>query len=312
MMNDGRSPMCFFPMPNRILREGIIESEDVNKLSWPAEVFYRRLMSKVDDFGRYDANARLLRAALYPLKLDKVSDRDTQGWLQETEAAGLVKVYEVDSKRFLEVLKFKQQVRAKRSKYPDPPGTCTAHAQHMLSTCTAHAQHMRTKTEAETESNNNTMVRGSTTVDMGAAVPAAPPPPADSADGFGEWLGVMCGCVRAFREARCLHPEVVAEARAAYERFPRGVEYAPLLRAYYDSRLQEDKRRKEFWRPQGGRFFRELEDVVYKHAVRWQREVGWKPQCGVKAEVPVEGEEDGMTLEEKRAAMAKLREEVGL
>lgn len=158
----------------------------------------------------------------------------------------------------------------------------------------------------------NAKVSSRATVNVGAAVPAAPPPPADSADGFGEWLGEMCGCVRAFREARCLHPEVVAEARAAYERFPRGVEYAPLLRAYYDSRLQEDKRRKEFWRPQGGRFFRELEDVVYKHAVRWQREVSWKPQCEVMAEVPVEGEEDGMTLEEKRAAMAKLREEVGL
>ena len=36
-------------MPNRILREGILTSERVNALSWEAEVFYRRLMSAVDE-----------------------------------------------------------------------------------------------------------------------------------------------------------------------------------------------------------------------------------------------------------------------
>lgn len=143
-------------MPNRILREGIIESKDVNELSWTAEVFYRRLMSKVDDFGRFTADARLLRAALYPLKLDKVSDRDTQGWLQETAEVGLVKVYEVDGKRFLEMQKFNQRVRSNKSKYPDPPGndsqttvTCQPHGSHMTGTCTP-------KTESETETNKTT------------------------------------------------------------------------------------------------------------------------------------------------------------
>ncbi len=39
-------------MPNRIIREGILTSEAVNSLSWEAEVFFRRLLSVVDDFGR--------------------------------------------------------------------------------------------------------------------------------------------------------------------------------------------------------------------------------------------------------------------
>lgn len=157
----------------------------------------------------------------------------------------------------------------------------------------------------------NTMVSGSTTVDMEAAAPAAPPPPADAPDGFGEWLKAMCGCVRAFREARSLHPEVAAEARAAYERFPRAAEYAELLRAYYDDRLREDSRRKEFWRPQGGSFFGDLEDVVFKHAVRWQREKGWKPESSRKksapkpeAEVP---QEEQMSVEERAAFLRFLR-----
>jgi hypothetical protein len=42
-------------MPVRILREGILTSERVDTLSPAAEVFYRRLMSVVDDFGRFSA-----------------------------------------------------------------------------------------------------------------------------------------------------------------------------------------------------------------------------------------------------------------
>src|SRR5690606_33624040 len=61
-------------MPNRILREGILTSPRIAKLGWPEEVFYRRLMSVVDDFGRYYADPGLLRAACYPRQLNKVSD----------------------------------------------------------------------------------------------------------------------------------------------------------------------------------------------------------------------------------------------
>ena len=38
-------------MPSRVIRDGILESESVNALSWEAELFFRRLMSVVDDFG---------------------------------------------------------------------------------------------------------------------------------------------------------------------------------------------------------------------------------------------------------------------
>lgn len=125
-------------MPNRILREGILTSERVNALNWEAEVFYRRLMSVVDDFGRFSAHPSLLRAALYPLKLDTVRDANMERLLALVEQARLVRVYEVAGKRYLEMLDFKQQVRAKESKYPTPPPddvqlhiTCAADAQQM-------------------------------------------------------------------------------------------------------------------------------------------------------------------------------------
>lgn len=119
-------------MPNRILREGILTSERVNLLGWPAEVFYRRLHSVVDDFGRYYAKPELLRAACYPLQLDKVGNSDIGKWLEATRKAALVRTYTVDGKEYLELLDFRQQVRAKDSKFPQPPSVCVADAQQPL------------------------------------------------------------------------------------------------------------------------------------------------------------------------------------
>ena len=114
-------------MPDRILRAGILTSEPVNALSWPAEVFYRRLMSIVDDYGRYDGRASILRAALYPLKLDRVSEPDVAKWIGECRETGLIRVYVEQSRGYLEVTKFDQRLRAKKSKWPPPGGQMPAH-----------------------------------------------------------------------------------------------------------------------------------------------------------------------------------------
>ena len=124
---DGR-----YNMPVRLLREGILTSERVNQLTWPAEVFYRRLMSVVDDYGRYYASSTLLRASCYPLAIDTVSDKQIQDWLSECVSAGLLLVYEVAGKQYLEILDFRQQVRAKASKFPADPSTCKADAKQPL------------------------------------------------------------------------------------------------------------------------------------------------------------------------------------
>lgn len=105
-------------MPQRLIRDGILSSERVCSLSWTAEVFYRRLMSVVDDYGRYYANTKLVRAACYPLQIDKVSDSDIEKWLTQVVEAALVRVYPAqDGKRYLEILDFNQRVQSK-SKFP--------------------------------------------------------------------------------------------------------------------------------------------------------------------------------------------------
>jgi hypothetical protein len=133
-------------VPNRILRDGILTSERVNELKPHSELFYRRLMSVVDDYGRYSADPRLLRASCYPLRLDEVREADISRWLTEVESAGLVALYAVDGKNFLQLLDFRQQTRAKTSKYPQ----MNADAQRMRSTCAADAEHVRTYTDTDT------------------------------------------------------------------------------------------------------------------------------------------------------------------
>ena len=88
-------------MPNRILREGILDSEAVNKLGPQAELFYRRLMSVIDDFGRFDARPTVLRSRCYPLQLSSVREADISRWLAECQAAGLLSLYDVDRKQYL-------------------------------------------------------------------------------------------------------------------------------------------------------------------------------------------------------------------
>ena len=118
-------------MPNRIIRDGILTSERVERLSWAEEVFYRRVMSVVDDFGRYFAKPALLRAACYPLLLQRVSDSDIEKWLTKCVEAALVRVYPAqDGKRYLELLDFRQQQRATHSKFP-------AYDEHLHSKCIA-------------------------------------------------------------------------------------------------------------------------------------------------------------------------------
>jgi hypothetical protein len=112
-------------MPSRVVREGILESEQVQKLlelgGWEAEVFYRRLHQVVDDFGCYSADPRLLRPRMYPLALEKMREANVSRCLAHCEAAGLVRLYSVGAKQYLVVIKFKQRMRAMVRRHPEPP-----------------------------------------------------------------------------------------------------------------------------------------------------------------------------------------------
>jgi hypothetical protein len=113
-----------------------LTSERVNKLSWGAECFYRRLMSVADDFGRYYAHPALLLSACYPLKTEEVKKSEIEAWLKEVIDAELITVYCVKSKKYVLVLDFRQQIRNKKSKFPDP---CLSNDEQLRSKCIASA-----------------------------------------------------------------------------------------------------------------------------------------------------------------------------
>ncbi len=106
-------------MPNRIVREAILTSERVCSLGWPEEVFFRRLMSIVDDYGRCEAHPQLLRAKCYPLQTDAVRVADITRWMAACQKSGVIALYAKHGKQYLEIANFGQQLRS-ASKCPSP------------------------------------------------------------------------------------------------------------------------------------------------------------------------------------------------
>lgn len=136
-------------MPNRILRDWT-DSEAVNALSVHAERFFVRLIMKADDYGRLTANPKLLRAMLYPLTFDTLTEKDVTGYLDECKAAGLLSTYEADGKLVLEIRRFNQRVRAAVSKWPAEGGHPTVNGR--LETETETESYSETKSKAQTQS----------------------------------------------------------------------------------------------------------------------------------------------------------------
>jgi hypothetical protein len=107
-------------MPSRLLREGILTSERIDQLEAAAEVFYRRLMSKVDDFGLFDARPAILRSSLFPLRVDRVREAEIARWLVACESAGVVALYSHAGKPYGQMLDTGWQTRSE-PKFPLPP-----------------------------------------------------------------------------------------------------------------------------------------------------------------------------------------------
>lgn len=105
-------------MPNRILKESICTSENIDQLSPMAENAFYRLMVNCDDYGRMDGRVKVIKSRLFPLK--DLTEDDMLRLLAELEKADLIKGYDVNNHPYLQMKTWErhQQVRAKRSKYP--------------------------------------------------------------------------------------------------------------------------------------------------------------------------------------------------
>ena len=123
-------------MPNRIIKESICRSDQINDLTPFAEVLFYRLMVSVDDYGRYDGRTAIVKNTLFPLKddLDACLIDDA---MADLERQGLVALYEVDGKPYIRLTGWEkhQSIRAKKSKYPADPNENGNHLQADASNC---------------------------------------------------------------------------------------------------------------------------------------------------------------------------------
>lgn len=106
---------------NRIIPD-FSKNRAVNSLSPLAEIFFRRLWNKADDFGRYWGDEMILKAELFPLK--EIRTPDLRRALLECERAALLVQYTAEGEKLLSIRNFNQRVRRAKSNFPPPPEDC--------------------------------------------------------------------------------------------------------------------------------------------------------------------------------------------
>lgn len=106
-------------MPNRIIKESICISDDIEELTPEEEVLFYRIWVNCDDYGRMEARPKLVRAKCYPLRTDRVTLEDMERMLSKLSNK-LITLYEVGEKIYLQVNTWAkhQNIRADKSKFP--------------------------------------------------------------------------------------------------------------------------------------------------------------------------------------------------
>ncbi len=105
-------------MPNRIIKESICTSDNIAELSWFEQVLFFRLIVLSDDFGAFDGRVKIIKGKGFPLC--EVTEEEISDGLCALEAAGIVYLYTVDGKPYLQLKTWAehQRVRNSQHKYP--------------------------------------------------------------------------------------------------------------------------------------------------------------------------------------------------
>ncbi len=107
-------------MGNRMLKESIRMSEQVDALDWFEEVMFYRLIVTVDDYGIYSANPVMLSHVLFPMK-ENVDSGMIKDALSHYVELGLIDVYAVENKGiYLKLVTWENHQRLHESKHKFP------------------------------------------------------------------------------------------------------------------------------------------------------------------------------------------------
>lgn len=109
-------------MPTRMLHEKICDSVTLAELTGDEERLFHRLVVKADDYGRFHADPRLILGACLPLFVDKIELEQVQAWRDRLAEVGLITLYTVDGREYLQLVTWSgyQRQRDSKPKFPPP------------------------------------------------------------------------------------------------------------------------------------------------------------------------------------------------
>lgn len=147
-------------MPNRIIKESVCVSEQIDELTPFEEVFFYRLLVNCDDYGCFDARERVVSSRLFPLRDVKVTD--IAKTLKRLEKVGLIRLYTVNGQPYLFVIKWAehQRLRVSKHKYPTPEDadSCGSSPQ-VAASCGKTPLESESESEIESESESKRTAR---------------------------------------------------------------------------------------------------------------------------------------------------------
>lgn len=109
-------------MPNRVIKESIKRSPQIDSLTWFEEVVFYRLIVTADDYGCIDGRPILIKNELFPTR-ENVTRKSVEEAINKLVSVGLLFQYEVDGRPYLVFPTWEkhQRIRNKHRKYPEPP-----------------------------------------------------------------------------------------------------------------------------------------------------------------------------------------------
>ena len=150
-------------MPNRIIKESICSSENIEQLTPNEEVLFYRIMVNCDDHGLMDARIQIIKSKCYPLRLN-LKTEILEKWLNSLVNNKLIFLYVVDGRRYLKMTSWEkhQQIRAIKTKCPLPD----TNGNHLISTdinrnqtqanvTVIQSNPIQSESESESESNDD-------------------------------------------------------------------------------------------------------------------------------------------------------------
>lgn len=147
-------------MPNRVIKESIKRSPQIDALTWFEEVVFYRLIVTADDYGCIDGRPVLIKNELFPTR-ENVTRKSVEDAITKLVAVGLLYQYEVDGQPYLAFPTWEkhQRIRNKHRKYPAPSDDIrlSANCCQMPAGCQPESE---SKSEIESESESESARQG--------------------------------------------------------------------------------------------------------------------------------------------------------